>query len=124
MEASGGEMSLGIGRKRSDEPEEYELAETLTTVRNSSEPRTTREDSVATAHDVEETPPPPAAAAAAAKPSEPLPPYIPPPTPALVADGEGFTRVASRQSQHIPANRLSFPRAVTTTSRRSSRVET
>lgn len=121
MEASGGEMSLGVGRKRSEDPEEYELAETFTSELNSGEERrTTREESVSTAHGTEEFTP---TSAGAKKSTEALPPYIPSPTPALVADGEGFGRVASRQSQRSIADRLSFPRAVTTASRRSSRVE-
>ena len=117
-EASGGELSLGVGRKRLNEAEEYELAVTLTTVRNSNEERTAREHSVATSHEGEET-----SSAVATKSTEALPPYIPPPTPAVVADGGGLGRVASRQSQHSGANRLAFPRAITTTSRRPSRVE-
>ena len=119
MEATGGEMSLGVGRKRSDEAADYDLAGTGTTIRASGEGRATREHSVATVHDGEEIPP----TAAPANISESLPPYIPPPTPALVADGDGFGRVSSRQSQNSIGNRLSFPRAITTTSRRSSRIE-
>ncbi len=119
MEASGGEMSLGVGRKRSDEPEEYELAETLTNGPSNGEGRTSREPSVATAHEGDENTP-----TSATKPSEALPPYIPPPAPAVVADGGSLGRIASRQSQNSVANRLSFPRAITTsTGRRSSRVE-
>lgn len=119
MEATGGEMSLGAGRKRSDEAADYNLADTSTTIRASGEGRTIREHSATTAHDGEERPP----TAVPANISEPLPPYIPPPTPALVADRDGFGRIASRQSQNSIGSRLSFPRAVTTTSRRSSRIE-
>lgn len=118
MEAGCGEMSLGIGRKRSDEPDQYEMEETLTPPPNSGEGRTTREPSVATAQEADGTIP------ALTKPNEVLPPYIPPPAPAVVADGGGLGKVASRQSQNSTSNRLSFPRAVTSTSRRSSRVET
>ena len=66
LEASGGELSLGTGRKRPSE--EYELAETIT---NTSQP--TRETATT------ETEPSP----------DPrrnlLPPYIPPPAQAVVA---------------------------------------
>lgn len=118
MEARGGEMSLGVGRKRSNEPEEYDLAETLPNVRSSGE-GTTNRDSVAAAHEADENTP-----SAATKLSEALPPYIPPPAPAVVADGGSLGRVASRQSQNSVANRLSFPRAIASTGRGLSRVET
>ena len=102
---------MGVGRKRSD-AEEHEMEETVTPERTSGEERTTSENSVATVQG-EGTP---SATAAAPKQAEPLPPYIPPPAPAVVADRNGLGRIASRQSQ-VSANRHSFPRAVTNSSR-------
>jgi hypothetical protein len=116
MEATGGELSLGVGRKRSD-AEEYEMEETVTTERTSGDERMARENSAATIQGEDA----PTATPAAPKPAESLPPYIPPPAPAVVADGNGLGRIGSRQSQS--SVNPSYPRAVTNSSRRSSRVE-
>jgi hypothetical protein len=103
---------LGVGRKRSD-AEEYEMEETvITPERTSGDEHRTRENSVATVQG-EGTP---ITTPAVPKQTEPLPPYIPPPAPAVVADGNGLGRIASRQSQ-ASVNRHSFPRAITNSSR-------
>jgi hypothetical protein len=87
-----GELSLGTGRKRSEE-EEYELAETVTNPEPASgetaEPSTTLREAVAS-QEVPQT---------AAKPPESLPPYIPP-EPDVVADGQSVSRIESHRSQN------------------------
>ena len=84
LEPTRGELSLGIGRKRSSE--EYELVETVT---NTSQP--TRETGTT------ETEPSPAPR------RDPLPPYIPPPAQAVVA----AERVGGRRSsQSLPVEQL------------------
>ena len=129
MEAKDGEMSLGVGRKRTDD-EENEVQEHVDrTTGESTEPaefgrETTRQPSltsVASASveggDVTSRP-----SNGGAKHTEPLPPYIPPPSPALVASSR-FTRVGTRNSVSS-TRRASFPRVYLPqpSSRRSSRV--
>jgi len=128
MEAKDGEMSLGVGRKRTDD-EEYELEEHIDRTSGESGTqeeigREVRQPSVASVgsarrdgRDLSPRPP-----NGAVKPPETLPPYIPPPSPALLADS-GFGRVASRNS--VSSTRSSFPRVQLPppSGRRGSRVE-
>jgi hypothetical protein len=106
-----------VGRKRSD-AEEYEMEENVTTERTSGDEHMTRENSAATVQGEDA----PTAAPVTSKPAELLPPYVPPPAPAVVADGNGLGRIGSRQSVSS-VNHLLYPRVITNSSRRSSRVE-
>ena|SRR5947207_2159383 len=85
-QASKGELSLGIGRKRSVE-EEYELAETMSNPeRREPEERRSRDRSKSqnTSANIQTS----------------LPPYLPPPAPAVAMRGS-ITRPASRYSQSL-----------------------
>jgi len=111
-------MSLGTGRRRTDE-EEYELAERISSSENTHvETRTTRENSMASM--VTESPGQDDAesrnSAETAPKAEALPPYIPPARPASAVIAERpATRVISNQSRRGSGNaprRASFPRVM------------
>jgi hypothetical protein len=110
MEAKEGELSLGIGRKRGSE-EENELAEALERSISEQTRESRPESTITTGGNTEVTTP---------KRTEELPPYIPPPAPAvLVKNGYIFGRIGSRQSV------ASAPRGISllSSSRRSSGAE-
>jgi hypothetical protein len=92
IEPTPGELSLGTGRKRSG-VEEYELGMVPSNGRTSG-------DTVDDATQPTTEPAPTTPTVPATKPSENLPPYIPPPPPALIADGNSFARVPSRPVQN------------------------
>ena len=129
IEAKDGEMSLGVGRKRTDE-EEYELEDHVdrTSGESGSQEEIEREArhpsvaSIASARDDGGERP----STRVAMPPEMLPPYIPPPSPALLADS-GFGRIASRRNSasSMSGRRGSFPRIQlpSASSRRGSRAE-
>ena len=128
MEAKAGEMSLGVGRNRTDD-EEYEMQEHIDRTstasseqtemgRDSGQPSFTSVASVSGDGGELTTRP----SNGTAKPSETLPPYIPPPSPALLGN-RGFGRVRSHSSVSS-TRRNSFPRvALPPPGRRSSRAE-
>jgi len=112
VEAMGGELSLGMGRKHTDE-EFYELAENPGQTESiSGDARSLRTQisraMTAVIDDVQSE-----ARSEIRRPStrdEELPPYIPPPSPAIVAD-RGLGRSASFTSNGSGGvNRLVFPR--------------
>jgi hypothetical protein len=120
VQARGGELSLGTGRKRADE-EDYEMTEPRSS--DLTDERT-RENSVATVLETDE--PPPVATEAGDKAAEALPPYIPPPPPIPAVLAEAAYRVSSRQStssrrsiqtsgSSSSPRRLSLPRIVAAT---------
>ena len=95
MEAKEGELSLGIGRKRGEDDEEESTEMTETSINTETRASSRAGSTVTTATEVT-TPLP---AAMGGKRPEDLPPYIPPPPPAvLVKNGYIFGRVGSRQS--------------------------
>ena len=105
MQATTGELSLGIGRKRPDEQEEVES-------RTSGEPAVNRDfrtgeeprsRNVGGEHIRDDTQ------------EENLPPYIPPPRPAIVKDENVPVRFAAR-----PSGRLGLTAQATATSTRLS----
>lgn len=115
-QASDGELSLGVGRKRGED-EEYELSEatdrSISGDTRESRPGSTVMTTTTGGATGLITPP-------TTKPDEELPPYIPPPAPAiLVTDGYLFGRAGSRLSVGSGPRRTSYP----SSSRRSSRVE-
>lgn len=110
VEAADGEMSLGMGRKLTDE-HFYEMAETPGEAeRENADARSLRtQTSFATTAVPEEVPGD--NRTESRRPSlrdEELPPYIPPPSPAIVADRLG--RSASFRSNGSGVNRLVYPR--------------
>jgi hypothetical protein len=128
MEAKDGEMSLGVGRKRTDE-EEYEMEDHVERTSGESGTqeeigREARQPSVASVGSARGDGEPLSTRPSngAGKPSETLPPYIPPPSPAFLADS-GFGRVGSRNSVSS-TRRNSFPRVQlpAPSGRRGSRV--
>jgi hypothetical protein len=116
-------MSLGTGRKRTDE-DEYEMNDLNETRSSEHMDRRDREASVGTI--LEEQPSPPQIETVE-NPAEALPPYIPPPPPAVIADTSAH-RAPSRQSMRISGSgtaprRLSVTRLSVSSSRRDSRGE-
>ena len=120
VQAKIGELSLGTGRKRTDE-EDYELSDRRnsdqTSLRTESHER---QNSAATILELEEPEDTTEVAAENVAKPEALPPYIPPPAPAtsVVADttgrrGSSSSRLSIRISGNgNPPRRISFPRAV------------
>jgi hypothetical protein len=114
-------MSLGTGRKRTDE-EEYEMNELNETRSSEHTEGLNREASVGA---IPEDEPSPLVTQTVDNPAEALPPYIPPPPPAVIADTPAH-RTPSRQSMRISGSgtaprRISVPRLSVSSGRRDSR---
>lgn len=123
LEAKAGEMSLGVGRNRTDDDESIDRTTTESSEQtemgwDSRQPSFTSVASVRGDGGELTTRP----SNGTAKSSETLPPYIPPPSPALLGS-RGFGRVGSRSSVSS-TRRNSFPRvALPPPGQRSSRTE-